>query len=98
MFLKHIEGIENNIAIADAFGREYTYGQLENLSCCYEKMIPKRSIVLILCDYDIETVALYYSLINSHIVPMLVDKQLDKGLLQRLIMVYEPQYIWGKRC
>lgn len=97
MFLKHIEGIENNIAIADAFGREYTYGQLENLSCCYEKMIPKRSIVLILCDYDIETVALYYSLINSHIVPMLVDKQLDKGLLQRLIMVYEPQYIWGKR-
>ena len=97
MFLRDTSEIHNNLALADASGKSMTYGELDWLSEEYLKWIPERSLVFILCDYHMDTVAFYYSMMNNHVVPLLLDKKLDKELLENLIQVYRPQYIWMEK-
>ncbi len=94
MFLRDTGNISERTAIIDAFGKQFTYGELERLSMEYQAQIPERSLAMILCDYSIETVAFYYCQMSNHVVTMLVDKNLNKELLTRLIQTYEPQFIW----
>lgn len=94
MFLSDTRAILHRIAIENEDGKNYTYGELEDLSLEYGTKIPTRSLVLILSDYSIETVAFYYCQMTNHVVPILIDKNLDEELLSRIIMNYEPGFIW----
>lgn len=94
MFLRDTSEISNRIALADAEGTQLTYGELEHLSMKYRRLLPARSLIMILCDYSIETVAFYYTQMTNHVVPILVDKNLDKELILNIIKIYEPQFIW----
>lgn len=94
MFLRDTSDILNQTAIEDAFGKYLTYGELETLGAEYLQMIPMRSLVMILCDYSIETVAFYYCQMINHVVPILVDKRLKEDLLLKIIKAYRPQFIW----
>lgn len=94
MFLRDTSDILGRTAIEDAFGNRMTYGELETLSVEYEEVIPKRSLVMILCDYAIETVAFYYCQMNNHVVPMLVEDYLKAQLLYEFMHRYRPQFIW----
>ncbi len=94
MFLRDTKAISERTAIADAYGKQYTYGKLDGMSSEYKKYISKRSLVVILCDYSIETVAFYYCQMVNHAVPILIDKNLETSLALKIINAYEPQYIW----
>lgn len=96
MFLK--EEIHNldNYAIVDEYRNCLTYRELEAISEDYAKIVPSRSLVAILCDYDINTVAFYYSMMNNSAVPILLSSTLDQELHGNLINAYCPEYIWTK--
>ena len=94
MFLRDTSDILDRIAIVDSNETQLTYGQLENMTVEYNRIIPTRSLVMILCDYQIDTVSFYYCQMNSHVVPILVDPKLEEELLCCLIETYEPEYIW----
>lgn len=94
MFLRDTTVIRNREAIIDEFDHKFTYGELEALSAEYKKNIPARSLVLILCDYAIETVAFYYCQMTNHAVPILVDKKIKQEILLKIIKTYEPEFIW----
>ncbi len=96
MFLRETASIKNKVAIEDDFGHSMTYGELEVLSKEYLKLILRRSLVFVLCDYTIETVAFYYCMMTNHVVPLLLDKDLDVDMLQNLVDLYQPQYLWGR--
>lgn len=97
MFLGNTDKILNNTALADAFGRARSYGELEQLSEEYLQTIPERSLVFILCDYHMDTVTFYYCMMNNHVVPLLLDKKIDKEMLENLISIYQPQYVWMEK-
>lgn len=94
MFLRDTGAITDRTAIADAFDNSFTYGELDALSEEYEAYIPTRSLVLILCDYAIETTAFYYCQMTNHVVPILVDNKIKPEFLSKIIRSYEPQFIW----
>lgn len=94
MFLRDTSEIANRVAIVDDGGNQFTYGELEDLSLRYKAVIPERNLVVILCDYSIETVSFYYCQMMNHVVPILVDKKLRTDLISRIIEKYEPQFIW----
>lgn len=94
MFLRDTHDILDRVAIADASGRQLTYGDLEDMSEEYGRYIPSRSLVMILCDYEIDTVAFYYCQMVNHVVPVLIDKKLEQDLLEDLLITYQPEYIW----
>ena len=84
----------SNIAVLDDNGKVYTYGDLEKLKEVYGSCIQERSLVLVLCDYNIETASFYYCMMRLENVPMLLDAKLDGALLENILMQYEPNYIW----
>ncbi len=96
MFLRETASIKNRIAIEDDFENRMTYGELEALSREYLKLRPSKSLIFILCDYSIETVAFYYCMMTDHVVPLLLDKDLDVDMLENLVDLYQPQYLWGR--
>lgn len=94
MFLNR-DGINiSKIAIKDAYGNEFSYSYLEKLAEEYRRFIKPRSLVMILCDYEMDTVAFYYCMLANQAVPMLLDVRLDAGMQRRLVQQYQPQYIW----
>ena len=94
MFLRDTAAISSRIAIVNEEEDRYTYGELDELSSEYGAKIPTRSLVLILSDHSIETVAFYYCQMVNHVVPILIDRNLNEELLSRIIKSYEPQFIW----
>lgn len=94
MFLRETNDIEGETALVDAYENRITYGELEQMSENYLTLIPSRSLIMILCDYGIDTVSFYYCQMNNHVVPILVDNKLNQDLLNNLIRTYQPEYIW----
>lgn len=94
MFLNK-ENIDlSKMAIKDAYGNAFTYFDLEKLAEDYAKVVKSRSLVMILCDHEIDTVAFYYCMLVNHTVPILVDAYLSEEILRELIRRYHPHYIW----
>ncbi len=94
MFLRETDTIKDRIAIEDKDQKRLTYSELDALSKAYLWKIPERAVVFILCDYHMDTVAFYYCMMNNHVVPLLLDRELDTQLLEDLIRVYHPQFLW----
>lgn len=84
----------NNIALCDDQGISVTYQELrdeeEKIVCAVER----RCLVFILCKNQVGSVIGYSAFINGGIVPMLINAELEKELLDNLIYMYKPAYVW----
>lgn len=94
MFINKENRNSSETAIMDGYGNRFSYGYLEELAKEYGAVIESRSLVIILCDFEIDTLAFYYCMLVNHIVPILVDAKLDTEMLGELMERYQPQYIW----
>ena len=89
------EGIDNQkTAIVNEQGLSYTYAQLETKAERLISIVPSRSLVLFLCDRDLETVSLYYCLLYNRVVPIMMEPNISHDALQRVIDTYKPEFIW----
>lgn len=59
------------------------------------RMIPYRSLVLLLCQNKFESVFFYINAIERGVVPILVDADSDISLLNALINEYQPEFIFA---
>lgn len=85
---------KNNIAFKDEFGNELTYGQLEDEGKGLLEAVKGRSLVFCLCSNTIGSVFGYVSFVNNGIVPVMLNGHLERNLLDNLLNVYSPQYLW----
>lgn len=60
----------------------------------YFSSIPSRSLVLLLCKNEYESIFFYINSIERGIVPILIDADSDEFLLKNLIQDYQPEYIF----
>ena len=83
---------DNVAAIADD-GRRMSYAELKEASDKWAAAIPPRSLVFILAENKIESLVAYVGALNHGIVPLMLDAKIDKGLLERFIELYQPDFI-----
>ena len=84
---------ENNIALIS----ENEIIDYKRLKICSDEIchnIQKRSLVFLLCSNTYESIAGYVGFLNHGIVPVMIDGNLDRELLSRLVDVYRPKYFW----
>lgn len=81
-------------ALIDEFGNSLKYAELERESCALAERIGKRCLVFSLCRNEIGSVLGYVSCINHGIVPVLLNAHLEEAMLQNLIEMYGPDYLW----
>lgn len=85
--------LQSDAIISDS-GEIISYAGLQKFSDSLKKNIEKRSLVFCLCENTVGSLCGYFSFINNGIVPLMLDATMDKGLLDNLISIYEPNYLW----
>lgn len=85
---------EKNIAIMDEAGRQVTYGELDEKGNCLVHVIDGRCLVVCMCRNTIGSVIGYISFLNHKIVPIMLNAHMEVELLNNLLHVYAPSYIW----
>ena len=82
------------IAIADDRENRITYRELGEKAENLEKSLEERSLIFFLCDHQMETVELLYEILLLNRVPLLLQSDISLELLDNLIEIYQPQYIY----
>lgn len=85
---------KNNVAIIDEFGSRVTYGDVEEKGRELADAVDGRCLVFSLCRNSIGSVIGYITFINNGIVPVMLNANLEKELLKKLLDSYRPKYIW----
>lgn len=84
----------SNIALQDEGGRCITYDALDSACKDFFSHINKRCLIFILCRNQTGSVIGYVASLNNRVVPVLLNADLDPDLLNSLIQVYKPAYLW----
>lgn len=92
MFFSDFEKYSDNIALIDESGKQLTYGDLAVIAENMGNYLEKRSIAFIFCENNADCVSCYVSCLNNGVVPLLIDRKIDKELADTLIERYKPQY------
>ena len=87
-----------NIAILDEYGHKVTYQEIEIISKSLGGIIDKRCLVFSLCRNTIGSVCGYAAFMDNNIVTVLLSSQLNEELLDKLISVYKPDFLWIPTC
>ncbi len=84
----------DRIALIDDSGHQLTYEELEEDGKKLAEKIGERCLVFVLCRNNIGTVMGYSAFINNRIVPVMLNADLEKGLIVDLINLYRPSFLW----
>lgn len=57
--------------------------------------IPSRSLVILLCQNNYESVFFYLNSINNGVIPILIDAESDISLINHLVSEYKPDFIFA---
>ena len=85
--------LDSKPAAIDDQGRLVSYGDLSKLAYDFEKILKPRSLAFLICENSIGSIAAFVTLVNSGVVPLLLDSAIDENSLLNLIDTYRPDYI-----
>ncbi len=94
MFLDIDKKSSNTIALKDSDGGEVTYGKVIEFANIIQKYIKKRTLIFVLNNNCVGAAMGYLGAMINHIVPLMLGAFMDQELLDELINIYRPQYIW----
>ncbi len=85
---------DDKTALIDDRGNSLTYSELEAESTALADKIGRRCLTFILCRNEIGSIIGYTAFVNHSIVPVMVSSSLEDSLLDSLLDVYKPEYLW----
>ena len=81
-------------AVMDDKGNVKTFRELAEEAEELVRYMEERSLLFLLCDHQTETLQFLYEVLYMNYVPLLLPEDMDGGLLDDLVRVYRPQYIY----
>lgn len=81
-------------AVVTDRGESLTYGELDKEVEKFNNAIPQKGLVFILCENVLGSFVGYVACMNKHIPSVLLDGSKDLEIVQNLISIYHPEYIW----
>lgn len=94
MFLELNQKEKNVTALIDSNGTEASYGDILEFSYKLRQVISERTLVFMLCNNCVGAAVGYLGALTNRIVPLMLSASTDSELLERLIDLYHPSYIW----
>ena len=85
---------KDRIAVITDRGESLTYGQLSEQVELMAAAFLRKGLVFTLCENLLGSFVGYVACMNKHIPQVLLDGSKDLELVQRLIGIYQPEYIW----
>lgn len=85
---------KDNTAVITDRNESLTYGQLAEEVENFVSALPQRGFFFTLCENLLGSFVGYVACMNKNIPQVLLDGSKDLELVQRLIAIYQPEYIW----
>jgi acyl-coenzyme A synthetase/AMP-(fatty) acid ligase len=83
-----------NIAVITDKGETMTYNQLVAIAKEFADAVPQKGLLFCLCENRIGSLVGYVACMEHHIPIVLLDGSKDISVLQNLMTIYQPEYIW----
>ena len=93
MLFNNLEDFSENKAIITETSF-IKYNEIISFSKRFKIIIPKRSLVFLLCRNEQGSVLGYISFILNRTVPLLLDASIEKDALDNFIKIYKPNFLW----
>ena len=84
----------NNIAIITDKGEQLTYGELNAEAARFADAITEKGLLFCLCENRLGSLVGYVSCLEHHNPIVLLDGSKDITVLQNLMAIYQPEYVW----
>ena len=94
MFLNLDKKNPDKIAVVDDTGAELTYGDICAFGGEFSKVLPRRTLIFILARNSVGSLLGYTASLSNRIVPLVLSANTERGLLEHLLNVYCPEYLW----
>lgn len=85
---------KDNTAVITDKGEQLTYGELNSEAAQFANAITKKGLLFCLCENRIGSLVGYVACMEHHIPIVLLDGSKDISVLQNLITIYQPEYVW----
>ncbi len=85
---------KDHTAVITDSGESLTYEQLTKEVESFSAVIPQNAFVFNLCQNLLGSFVGYVAFINKKIPQLLLDGNKDMELVERLIFIYQPEFIW----
>lgn len=96
-FFNTLEKYGPKTALITETGKAVSYQSLIETADKIAGAIGKRSLVFCLCSNNVESVAGYIGFLRAHVVPILINPDVDKDLYTNLEQTYQPSFIWAPK-
>ena len=81
-------------AVVTDDGVSVSYAELRLRTDAFAARIPGRSLVFILASNNLDALVGYVGCLNHRIVPLMLPANIDRELLDHLISLYQPDFLW----
>ncbi|MDJ0646039.1 MAG: AMP-binding protein, partial [Flavobacteriaceae bacterium] len=85
---------KSSIAVIDDTGSKITYGDLLRVSSEFYSYINKRTLIFILSENKMGSLAGYVACLSNAVVPLIISADTDADYIEVLTNTYKPEYIW----
>ena len=90
----NLDKYPQNTAVITDKGETMTYNQLVAIAKEFADAVPQKGLLFCLCENRIGSLVGYVACMEHHIPIVLLDGSKDISVLQNLITIYQPEYIW----
>lgn len=90
----NLERYKQNTAVITDKGEWLTYGDLIAVTDAFAKAVLQKGLLFCLCENRIGSLVGYVACMEHHIPIVLLDGSKDISVLQNLITIYQPEYVW----
>ena len=90
----NLEQYRDRTALIDEYGNSFSYEFIAKETRALAERVKDRCLIFCLCRNEIGSILGYVGFINNGMVPLLLNSHLESGLLDKLLSVYEPAYLW----
>lgn len=94
VFAENINAFSDRVLIETDTGERFHYGELGAWTERLNAVAAPRALVFCLSDNSLGSIAGYMAFMAGRIVPLLLDVGINQQLLQDLLNLYHPQYVW----
>lgn len=85
---------KDDIAIVSDRNIRILYSDLDKVAKEIAEAVGSRCHIFCLCKNEVGSIAGYAAFVENNIVPLLLNANMDKDILDNLIEIYKPSYMW----
>lgn len=97
MLFDHLKNFSKRTALISENLEKLSYSELICRADKISRQIPKRSLIFILCENNIDSIIAYVGFIRSGNVVCLLDQNINDELLKKIMNLYQPNFIFSNK-